>query len=89
MNLSSHEDDIFVVRLTRRRLKEEATRRYRVHSYFNKSGELGRWIATRALDQMDIILEYYTGSYKYLPFLNNQDLSSRIKWNVPQQATQV
>jgi hypothetical protein len=54
-----------------------------------KSGELSRCIATRALDQMDIILEYYTGSYKYLPFLNNQDLSSRRKWDVPQQATQV
>ena len=28
-------------------------------------------------------------SYKYPPFLNNQDLSSGRKWNVPQQATQI
>jgi hypothetical protein len=56
MNLSSHEDDMFVVRLTRRRLKEEVTRRRScVHLYFNISGELGNCIAARALDQMDII----------------------------------
>jgi hypothetical protein len=56
MNWSSHEEDIFVVRLARRRLKEEATRRrYCVHLYFNKCGELGSCIAARVLDQMDII----------------------------------
>jgi hypothetical protein len=55
----------------------------------NKSGELKVVLLPEHWTRWTSIYSITQASYKYLPFLNNQDLSSGRKWNVPQQATQI
>ena len=52
MGMPSDKEDVFVMWWMRIRLNEEATRmKYRVHPYFNSSGELGTFVVARELGQ--------------------------------------
>jgi len=84
---SSYRGDICCLVDEKKMGKTVIRTKYWVCPYFNKSDELCSFVAAWELDldheNLVSFLRDDKGSFKFCPFLNNQDVSSHTKWCSP------